>query len=185
MAAASLAFGFLGLLPPFGLAAVVLGHLSRRQIAKSRRRESGTGIAFAGLILGYGQLAIFTTLLLGLLGFVNEIRQDLAKHPDTRLALLDRIAHGDPYHVTPQRSARQEQTAIQAHSPSKYLSCFAIVELNCCRKARAAVLGLTRRPAHRNVFKKIIFHLVLGLIFSPQVNNIKKDSLTTQWERGF
>jgi len=92
----------------------VLGHLSRSQIAKSRRQERGTGIAFAGLILGYGQLAIFTILLLGLLGFVGEIRQDLAKHPDTRLALLDRIAHGDPYHVTPQRTARQEQTAIQA-----------------------------------------------------------------------
>ena len=114
MAVASLVSGFLGLLPPFGLAAVVLGHLSRSQIAKSRRQESGTGIAFAGLILGYGQLAIFTILFLSLLGFVGEIRQDLAKHPDTRLALLDRIAHGDPYHVTPQRTARQEQTAIQS-----------------------------------------------------------------------
>lgn len=114
MAVASLVSGFLGLLPPFGLASVVLGHLSRSQIAKSRRQERGAGIAFAGLILGYGQLAIFTILLLGVLGFVGEIRQDLAKHPDTRLALLDRIAHGDPYHVTPQRTARQEQTAIQA-----------------------------------------------------------------------
>jgi hypothetical protein len=114
MAVASLISGFLGLLPPFGLAAVVLGHLSRSQIAKSRRQERGTGIAFAGLILGYGQLAIFAILFLGLLGFVGDIRQDLAKHPETRLALLDRIAHGDPYHVTPQRTARQEQTAVQA-----------------------------------------------------------------------
>jgi len=114
MAVASLVSGFLGLLPPFGLAAVVLGHLSRNQIAKSRGEERGTGIAFAGLILGYGQLTIFAILFLGLLGFVGEIRQDLAKHPDTRLALLDRIAHGDPYHVTPQRTARQEQTAMQA-----------------------------------------------------------------------
>lgn len=114
MAVTSVVSGFLGLLPPFGLAAVVLGHLSRSQIAKSRGQEKGTGIAFAGLILGYGQLAIFVIVLLGLLGFVGEIRQDLAKHPDTRLALLDRIAHGDPYHVTPERTARQEQTAIQA-----------------------------------------------------------------------
>jgi len=114
MAVASLASGFLALLPPFGLAAVALGHLSRSQIAKSRGREKGTGIAFAGLILGYGQLAIFTILLLGLTGFVSDLRQDLARHPDTRLALLDRIAHGDPYNVTPERTARQEQTAIQA-----------------------------------------------------------------------
>jgi Domain of unknown function (DUF4190) len=114
MAVASLISGFLALLPPFGLAAIALGHLSRSQIAKSQGREKGTGIAFAGLILGYGQLAIFATLFLGLLGIVSDIRQDLARHPDTRLALLDRIAHGDPYNVTPGRTARQEQTAIQA-----------------------------------------------------------------------
>lgn len=113
-AVASLVSGFLALLPPFGMAAVVLGHLSRSQIAKSAGREKGTGIAFAGLILGYAQLAIFAILLTGLLGFVGDVRKDLAKHPDTRLALLDRIAHGDPYHVTPERTARQEQTAIQA-----------------------------------------------------------------------
>lgn len=114
MAVGSLVSGFLALLPPFGLAAVVLGHLSRSQIAKSGGREKGTGIAFAGLILGYGQLAIFTILLLGVLGFVRDVRQDLAKHPDTRLALLDRIAHGDPYKVTPERTARQKETAVQA-----------------------------------------------------------------------
>jgi Domain of unknown function (DUF4190) len=114
MALASLLSGFLALLPPFGLAAVVLGHLSRSQIAKSRGREKGTGIAFAGLILGYGQLAIFALLLLGVMGFVNDLRHDLAAHPETRVALLDRLAHGNPYTVTPTRTARQEETAIQA-----------------------------------------------------------------------
>ena len=63
MAVASLVLGFLALLPPFGLAAVVFGHLSRSQIAKSGGREKGTGIAFAGLILGYGQLAVFQELV--------------------------------------------------------------------------------------------------------------------------
>lgn len=113
MAVASVAFSFLALLPPFGLAAVVLGHMARSRIAKSEGREKGTGIAFAGLILGYGQLAIFGILMMGALGLVNEFRGDLRKDPDTRAALIDRIAHGDPYEVTPQRTARQVQTAIQ------------------------------------------------------------------------
>jgi Domain of unknown function (DUF4190) len=114
MAVASLVSGFLALLPPFGLAAVVFGHVSRSQIAKSSGREKGTGIAFAGLILGYGQLLIFGLLFLGILGTVQDIRRDLAKHPDTREALLERIAHGDPNEVTPSKSARHREAAVEA-----------------------------------------------------------------------
>jgi hypothetical protein len=114
MAVASLISGFVALLPPFGLAAVVFGHVSRSQIAKSGGREKGTGIAFAGLILGYGQLVIFALLFFGFLGLVQDIRLQLAKHPDTREALLERIAHGDPDRVTPAKSARHQETAIQA-----------------------------------------------------------------------
>lgn len=114
LALASLVTGFLALLPPFGLAAVVLGHLSRGQVAKSGGRQQGKTMAFAGLILGYGQLAIFAVLLLGFFGLMQDIRGDLAKHPDTRAALLDRLAHGDPNKVTPEKSARQEATAVQA-----------------------------------------------------------------------
>jgi hypothetical protein len=114
MAVASLVAGLLALLPPFGLAAVVFGHLSRSQIAKSAGREKGTGIAFAGLILGYGQLAIFGLLFLGFLGLVQDIRAHLAKDPNTRAALLERIAHGDPDSVTPAKSARHREAAIEA-----------------------------------------------------------------------
>jgi uncharacterized protein DUF4190 len=114
VAVASLVSGFLALLPPLGLAAVVFGHMSRNQIAKSGGRETGTGIAFAGLILGYGQLAIFAILLLGFMGLVRDIRMDLARHPDTREALLERIAHGDPNEVTRAKSARHQEAALQA-----------------------------------------------------------------------
>jgi hypothetical protein len=114
MAVASLVAGFLALLPPFGLAAVVFGHVSRNQIANRGGRERGTGIAFAGLILGYGQLAIFAILLLGFMGLVRDIRLDLARHPETREALLERIAHGDPNEVTPTKSARHQEAAVQA-----------------------------------------------------------------------
>jgi hypothetical protein len=115
LAVASLVCGFLALIIPFGLAAVVFGHVSRGQIAKSGGREQGTGIAFAGLILGYGQLAIVGVLLLGFLGFVQDIRRHINNaDPNTRAALLERIAHGDPNEVTPAKSARHQEAAIQA-----------------------------------------------------------------------
>jgi len=115
LAIASLACGFLGLLVPFGVAAVAFGHVSRSQIAKSGGREKGTGIAFAGLILGYGQLAIFALILVAALSVFRQLRAEFDKeNPNTRAALIERLVHGDPYKVTPERSARQEQTAIQA-----------------------------------------------------------------------
>jgi hypothetical protein len=114
MAVASLIAGFFSLIPPVGIAAVVFGHVSRSQIAKSGGRETGTSIAFAGLILGYLQLAILAILFLGVLGAIQDIRRDLDKHPNTRAALLERIAHGDPYTVSPAKTARQAETAIQA-----------------------------------------------------------------------
>jgi uncharacterized membrane protein YbhN (UPF0104 family) len=73
LAVASLVCGFLALMIPFGLAAVVFGHLSRGQIAKSGGRENGSAIAFAGLLLGYGQLAILGVILLAFLEFVQDI----------------------------------------------------------------------------------------------------------------
>ena len=111
----SLVCGFLALIVPFGLAAVVFGHLSRGQIAKSGGREDGSAIAFAGLILGYGQLAVLGVILLGFLGFVQDIRRHINNaDPNTRAALLERMAHGDPNAVTPAKSARQQEAAILA-----------------------------------------------------------------------
>lgn len=77
-------------------------------------REKGTGIAFARLVLGYIQLAVLGIFFLGLLGFIQDFRHELDKRPDVRLALADRIAHGDPYAVNPAKSARQQGSAIQA-----------------------------------------------------------------------
>jgi Domain of unknown function (DUF4190) len=115
MAVASLICGFLGLMIPFGIAAVVFGHVSRGQIAKSGGREKGTGIAFAGLILGYGQLAFFALILVVALTGMEDLRRHFdAADPNTRAALLERLAHGDPNSVTPAKSARHQEAAIEA-----------------------------------------------------------------------
>lgn len=54
--------------PPALVAAIVLGHVARRQIR--RTGEEGYGLATAGLVLGYIYLtlAVFGVLLLGCAG---------------------------------------------------------------------------------------------------------------------
>jgi hypothetical protein len=115
MAVASLICGFLGLVIPFGIAAVVFGHVSRGQIAKSGGRQKGTAIAFGGLVLGYGQLAILAVILVAALSGIEDLRRHFDRaDPNTRAALLERIAHGDPNIVTPAKSARHQEAAIEA-----------------------------------------------------------------------
>jgi Domain of unknown function (DUF4190) len=111
----SLVCGFFGVIVPFSLAAVVFGHLSRAQIAKSDGRERGAGLAFAGLIMGYAELAFFALILLGFMGVVRDLRRHFdAANPNTREALMQRLAYGDPNAVNPAKSARQQETAKQA-----------------------------------------------------------------------
>jgi hypothetical protein len=111
----SLVCGFLGVMIPFSLAAVVFGHLSRAQIEKSGGRERGSGLAFAGLIMGYVELAFFVLILLGFMGVVRDLRRHFdAADPNTRAALMQRLAYGDPNEVNPAKSARQQEAARQA-----------------------------------------------------------------------
>jgi hypothetical protein len=49
----SLISGLLLIVPPFSLAAVILGHLSLAEIRHSGGRLTGKGLAIAGLVLGY------------------------------------------------------------------------------------------------------------------------------------
>jgi hypothetical protein len=46
------------------IAAVVFGHIALRQIARSRDTESGSGLAIAGLALGYVGLAVLVLALM-------------------------------------------------------------------------------------------------------------------------
>ena len=69
MAVASLVAGIAGyILPhPFvaGIVAIITGHMARRQIRQTG--ESGSGLALAGLILGYAHLALSILLVGGLI----------------------------------------------------------------------------------------------------------------------
>ncbi len=114
MALASLILSIFSFILPLGIAAIVLGHISRVQIARSGGRQKGTGTALAGLIIGYLQLALVALLALGVMGVWNEFRGELDRKPYVRDAILDRLAHDDPSKVTPERTARHQQSALTA-----------------------------------------------------------------------
>ncbi len=67
LAYASLAMGFTSwLLIPFlaGIAAIVLGHMARLEIARSEGRLTGDGLAIAGLVMGYANVIILALITL-------------------------------------------------------------------------------------------------------------------------
>lgn len=67
MAIAALVCGCLGFVTCIsGIAAIILGHIARKQIRESGGTQQGDGMALAGLILGY----IITALLVGYIVFI-------------------------------------------------------------------------------------------------------------------
>lgn len=72
LAVASLVSGILGwtILPWLGsIVAIVTGHIARGEVRRAPERLEGSGLALAGLILGYSML-VLTVLGLVLLFFV-------------------------------------------------------------------------------------------------------------------
>jgi hypothetical protein len=63
-AVASLVLSLLWIAWLGSLAAVIFGHIALRQIARSNDTESGSGMAIAGLVLGYGALVLFVVALI-------------------------------------------------------------------------------------------------------------------------
>lgn len=67
MAVVSLVFGIAAwcMLPVVGaIVAIVCGHLARGEIRRSQGQQEGDGLAIAGLVLGYVQLAFGVVLVL-------------------------------------------------------------------------------------------------------------------------
>ena len=114
MAVASLALSLLAFVVPLGIASVVMGHISRRQIARSNGQQTGTWFAFAGLILSYLQLAVVAVLAVVLVGLVLDINKKLGREPYVRAALVERLTHGDPRHPSAAAAAENRRNAIDA-----------------------------------------------------------------------
>ena len=117
MAVACLSLSFLAFLPPLGITSAVMGHMSRKQIARSNGRQTGTGIAFAGLIICYLQFVVVALLGLGLGAAWHRMNQELGKDDFTRAALAQKFKYG---HLTnggrPSAAevAKQQKNAVDA-----------------------------------------------------------------------
>jgi len=70
-------FGFLFFLP--AIAAIILGHISRSEIRKSNGHLKGTGMATAGLIMGYVVIAFLPfVLIIAAIAIPNLLRARIA-----------------------------------------------------------------------------------------------------------
>ena len=49
------------------LAAIILGHLAKKEIRESNGTITGNGMATAGLVLGYIQLALIVLIIIGII----------------------------------------------------------------------------------------------------------------------
>ncbi len=70
-------FGLLFFLP--AIAAIILGHISRSEIRKSNGRLKGNGMATAGLVMGYGMIAMIPfILIIAAIAIPNLLRARMA-----------------------------------------------------------------------------------------------------------
>jgi hypothetical protein len=114
MAIASLVFSFLAFILPFGIASVVMGHISRKQIAKSRGRQSGTGLAFAGLIISYLQLIVLGLIGIGVVAEWYALNRELDRHPGDRALLIAGLKYGNSSHPSGAEIEQHRQSAVNA-----------------------------------------------------------------------
>ena len=81
LAIISLVSGLLGwtLVPFFGsIAAVICGHLARKEIRQAPDRLEGDGLANAGLVLGYLSIAMAALVVVGIFLFFGGLAAFLA-----------------------------------------------------------------------------------------------------------
>jgi hypothetical protein len=74
----SLVCGIFFFFLPTAIAAVVLGHSSRREIRRSRGVQTGEGMAMAGSILGYLGISIVPILIIAAIAIPNLLRARMA-----------------------------------------------------------------------------------------------------------
>jgi hypothetical protein len=112
MAIASLALSFVSFILPLGIAAAVMGHISRSQIVKSKGRQTGTWLAFAGLVITYLQLAVMSLICIAIIAALHGMNRNLDRDPHARAALL--AAMYSDHRPTATDYARQRRDAVDA-----------------------------------------------------------------------
>jgi hypothetical protein len=73
MALASLILGILGwtVIPGLAsIAAIITGHMAKKEIKESNGQLGGDGMAIAGLVMGYASVAIFVCVCLAVAGMM-------------------------------------------------------------------------------------------------------------------
>jgi hypothetical protein len=76
LAVSSLVCGLLGwtFIPFFGaLAAVITGHLAKKEIRENKGSLTGDGMAVAGLVLGYTQLGLIALAIICIVAFAIAV----------------------------------------------------------------------------------------------------------------
>jgi len=89
-ALASMITGIFGLLFFFpAIAAIILGHMSRSEIRKSNGRLKGNGMATAGLVMGYGMIAMIPfILIIAAIAIPNLLRARISANEASAVASL-------------------------------------------------------------------------------------------------
>ncbi len=89
MALTSMILGICGLVVAWiftAIPAVICGHIARRQIRESGGRQTGDGMAIAGLITGYLVIILTVVLVIGVIIFLVFVAETMSQAP----------AHGSP-----------------------------------------------------------------------------------------
>jgi type II secretory pathway pseudopilin PulG len=87
----SLIAGIFGFFFPAAIAAIFLGHISRSEIRKSNGRLRGSGMALAGLILGYAGITCIPFLIIAAIVIPNLLRARIAANEASAVASVRTI----------------------------------------------------------------------------------------------
>lgn len=87
-AIASMVLGLLCFFWPASIAAVVLGHIARSEIRKSGGRQTGAGMALAGLILGYLGVSVIPILIIAAIAIPNLLRSRITANEASTVGAL-------------------------------------------------------------------------------------------------
>jgi type II secretory pathway pseudopilin PulG len=90
-AIASLICGILFIFLPAAIAAVILGHISLSEIRRNAGRLTGSGMATAGLVLGYSGILVIPLLIIAAIAIPNLLRARIAANEATAVWSLRTI----------------------------------------------------------------------------------------------